>query len=144
MYTPLTLRIVSSQSFADPPINALLRIVVIAVGPILLNAVILIVLFLVSLIGGPLLASCCANHGSVMAGIAHVGSVVGMVGFFEFLVCVPNAKIETDELTLGCFLVGARAVVHQSRRARYYRNDRYSTLYLQNLDFCVPVPRIQA
>lgn len=32
-----------------------------------------------------MLAGCCGNFGSVMAGIAHLGSVVGMVVFFEFL-----------------------------------------------------------
>lgn len=32
-----------------------------------------------------MLGGCCGNFGSVMAGIAHLGSVVGMVAFFEFL-----------------------------------------------------------
>lgn len=32
-----------------------------------------------------MLAGCCGNFGSVMAGIAHLLSVVGMVAFFEFL-----------------------------------------------------------
>jgi 1,3-beta-glucan synthase len=47
--------------------------------------VLLITLFFVSLLAGPLLGNCCANFGSVMAGIAHLGSVVGMVAFFELL-----------------------------------------------------------
>lgn len=51
----------------------------------LLNAVILIVIFFTSLLAGPMLSGCCANFGSVMAGIAHVGSVVVMVGMFELL-----------------------------------------------------------
>jgi 1,3-beta-glucan synthase len=54
-------------------------------GPIVFNAVLLIALFLISLFAGPLLGGCCGNFGSVMAGIAHLGSVVGMVAFFEFL-----------------------------------------------------------
>lgn len=51
----------------------------------LLNTVILVTLFFTSLLAGPMLSGCCANFGSVMAGIAHVGSVVGMVAFFELL-----------------------------------------------------------
>lgn len=32
-----------------------------------------------------MLGGCCGNFGSVMSAIAHVGSVFGMVAFFEFL-----------------------------------------------------------
>lgn len=74
-----------SQSFQTPSINALLRIAIIALGPIVFNAVLLITLFVISLFAGPLLGGCCGNLGSVMAGIAHLGSVIGMVAFFEFL-----------------------------------------------------------
>lgn len=58
---------------------------IVAIGPILFNAVLLIVLFFTSLFLGPMLNGCCGNFGSVMAGIAHLGSVVGTVVFFEFL-----------------------------------------------------------
>jgi 1,3-beta-glucan synthase len=34
-----------------------------------------------------MLDTCCAKFGAVMASIAHFFAVVGMVGFFEFLVC---------------------------------------------------------
>lgn len=57
----------------------------ISLGPIVFNAVLLITIFFISLLAGPLLGNCCGNFGSVMAGVAHLGSVVGMVGFFEFL-----------------------------------------------------------
>ncbi|POY70727.1 hypothetical protein BMF94_6137 [Rhodotorula taiwanensis] len=79
----LTIAYLFVKSFANPSVNGLLRIVVIAFGPIVLNAAILIVLFFVSLFAGP----CCGGgkFGTVMAGIAHVGSVLGLVAFFEFL-----------------------------------------------------------
>lgn len=62
-----------------------MRIIVIALGPVVLNGAILIVTFFVSLCFGPMLNTSCTSFGSVMAGIAHVCSVVGMLGFFEFL-----------------------------------------------------------
>lgn len=74
------------KSFQVPAANGLLRIAVIAFGPILWNATLLLVLFFVSLFAGPLLAGCCARFGSIIAAVAHVGSVVGLVAFFEFLV----------------------------------------------------------
>ncbi|GAA6035088.1 hypothetical protein JCM8097_002178 [Rhodosporidiobolus ruineniae] len=72
------------KSFADPKIDALLRLAVIALGPIVFNIVLLLVLFFTSLFVGPMV-SASSRFGSVMAGIAHFGAVVGMVAFFEFL-----------------------------------------------------------
>ncbi|GAA5979391.1 hypothetical protein JCM10908_002906 [Rhodotorula pacifica] len=79
----LTVAYLFVKSFANPSVNGLLRIVVIAFGPIVFNFALLIVLFFVSLFAGP----CCGGgkFGTVMAGIAHVGSVLGLVAFFEFL-----------------------------------------------------------
>ena len=63
----------------DPPMGAITRIAIIALGPIVWNAAILLILFLVSMFVGPALNNCCAKFGSIMASIAHVLSVVGMV-----------------------------------------------------------------
>ncbi|BGO97177.1 1,3-beta-glucan synthase component GSC2 [Rhodotorula toruloides] len=79
----LTVAYLFVKSLADPQVDALLRIAVIALGPIVFNLVLLFVLFFVSLFAGPLCGG--GKFGSVMAGIAHIGSVVGMIGFFEFL-----------------------------------------------------------
>lgn len=73
------------KSIANPPINALLRLAIVSLGPIVWNAVVLLTLFFISLFAGPMLASCCGKFATVMAAIAHVLSVIGMVGFFEFL-----------------------------------------------------------
>lgn len=68
------------------PPSPLIRIAVISLGPIVWNAAILLVLFLVSLFLGPILDPMFPKFGSVIAFIAHFLGVVGMVGFFEFLV----------------------------------------------------------
>ena len=75
------------KSFSQPRVNGLLRILIIAFGPIVFNLVVLVTLFFTSLIFGPALSSCCNRFASVMAAIAHLLSVVGLVGFFEFLWC---------------------------------------------------------
>jgi 1,3-beta-glucan synthase len=66
--------------------SPLVRIAVISLGPIVWNAAVLLVLFLVSLLLGPMLDPVFPMFGSVMAFIAHTLGVVGMVGFIEFLV----------------------------------------------------------
>ncbi|KAI5480995.1 1,3-beta-glucan synthase, glycosyltransferase family 48 protein [Pseudohyphozyma bogoriensis] len=73
------------KSFASPSVDALLRIAIVSLGPIVFNAALLLVLFFVAVLAGPMMGGCCANFGSVIAAIAHVGSVVAMVAFFEFL-----------------------------------------------------------
>jgi 1,3-beta-glucan synthase len=68
------------------PFNGLARLAIVAIGPIAWNTALLIVLFFVSLFAGPMLGQCCNKFGSVMAAIAHLGAVVGVLGIFEFLV----------------------------------------------------------
>lgn len=66
--------------------SPLVRIAIVSLGPIVWNAAVLLTLFLVSLFLGPMLDSCCAKFGSVMAFVAHFLAALGMIGFFEFLV----------------------------------------------------------
>ena len=66
--------------------SPLVRIAIVSLGPIVWNAAVLLVQFLVSLFIGPMMESCCAKFGSIVAFIVHVFALVGMVGFFEFLV----------------------------------------------------------
>lgn len=68
------------------PASPFVRIAIISLGPIVWNAAILLVQFLVSLFLGPMLDSCCAKFGAVMATVVHFLALVGIVGFFEFLV----------------------------------------------------------
>lgn len=69
----------------QPP-SPLIRIAVISIGPIVWNAAVLIVQFLFSLFLGPMLDPTYPKFGATMAAIAHGLALVGMVGFFEFLV----------------------------------------------------------
>jgi 1,3-beta-glucan synthase len=79
------------KSFPDrngfQPPSPLIRIAVISVGPIVWNAGVLVVQFLISLFLGPMLDPTFPKFGSTMAFIAHALGLVGMIGFFEFLVC---------------------------------------------------------
>lgn len=69
----------------QPP-SPLIRIAIISLGPIVWNAAVLLLLFMVSLFLGPMLDPRFPMFGAVVASIAHILAVVGMVGFFEFLV----------------------------------------------------------
>ncbi|KAG1756796.1 glycosyltransferase family 48 protein [Suillus paluster] len=63
--------------------SALVRIAVVAIGPIVWNAAVLLSLFFVSLFLGPMFDKW-ARFASVMAAIAHFLALLGIVSFFEF------------------------------------------------------------
>ena len=67
--------------------SPLVRIAIVSLGPIVWNAAVLLILFFVSLFLGPMLDSVAPKFGSAIAFITHILALVGMVGFFEFLVC---------------------------------------------------------
>ncbi|KAF9238943.1 glycosyltransferase family 48 protein [Melanogaster broomeanus] len=67
------------------PPSPLIRIAVISLGPIVWNAAVLLVLFLVALFLGPMMDPTFPRFGSVMASLAHILGAIGMLGFFEFL-----------------------------------------------------------
>lgn len=75
------------KSFPDKDGNQhpspLIRIAVIAIGPVVWNAAILISFFFISLFLGPMMESW-AKFGSVMATVAHTLCLFGLVAFFEF------------------------------------------------------------
>ena len=78
------------KSFPDrngnQPPSPLIRIALISLGPIVWNAGVLVVQFLVSLFLGPMLDPTFPKFGSTMAFIAHALGLLGMIAFFEFLV----------------------------------------------------------
>lgn len=90
MAVMVTIAYMFVKSFPDEngnaPASPLVRIAVIALGPIVWNSVVLLTLFFVSLFLGPVMKNTCAKFGATIAFIAHMLSVVGMVAFFEFLV----------------------------------------------------------
>jgi len=79
------------KSFPDPLTgkigpSPLLRVGIISLGPVVWNAAVLVVLFIVSIVLGPMLNTCCSKFGSLMAVIAHTLSLIGLIAFVEFLV----------------------------------------------------------
>jgi 1,3-beta-glucan synthase len=68
----------------QPP-SPLIRIALIAVGPVVWNAAVLLTLFFVSLFLGPMMGGW-GKFGSVVAATAHFLALLGMVSFFEFFV----------------------------------------------------------
>lgn len=77
------------KSFPDPKTgkenpSPLIRIGIIALGPAVWNAAILLALFFISLFLGPMMAW--KKFASVMAALCHVLCLIGLVAFFEFFV----------------------------------------------------------
>lgn len=140
----LTIAYLFVKSFATPAVNGLLRIIVIAFGPVVLNAAILIVLFFTSLFAGP----CCGDgkFGTVMAGIAHVGSVIGLAAFFEFLWVLERWNV--SHAVLG--IIASVAYVSSTRVPSslpvltLLRRPQHPALRLQALDLDRYFPRVQA
>jgi 1,3-beta-glucan synthase len=89
------------KSFPDrdgnQPPSALIRIAVVSIGPIVWNATVLLVFFMISLFLGPMMSSW-ARFGSFVAAIAHFLALVGIIGFFEFFVRTLPHKHSCDLL----------------------------------------------
>jgi 1,3-beta-glucan synthase len=77
------------KSFVDEkkhqPPSPLLRILFIAIGPVAWNAVVLVTLFFISLLLGPMFEKW-EKFGSIVASIAHTFALFGIIAFFEFFV----------------------------------------------------------
>ncbi|KAK7014870.1 glycosyltransferase family 48 protein [Favolaschia claudopus] len=76
------------KSFPDPKTgkqnpSPLIRIGLVALGPMVWNATVLLTLFFISLFLGPMMESF-AKFGAVMAALAHGLALLGIVAFFEF------------------------------------------------------------
>ncbi|CAE7199079.1 unnamed protein product, partial [Rhizoctonia solani] len=67
------------------PPSPLIRLAVVALGPIVWNAAILLVTFFISLTFGLMLHQYCPRFGAAMAVVVHLLAVVGLTAFFEFL-----------------------------------------------------------
>lgn len=65
--------------------HSLIRIGIIALAPLAVNAGVLAAMFGMACCMGPLLSMCCKKFGSVLAAIAHGFAVVMMLIFFEVL-----------------------------------------------------------
>lgn len=88
------------------PTNTLLRILVFAFGPIVLNMVILLVLFVISAVVGPFLSICLPSFPSLISGIAHTFAVMNHIVFFELLWFAQNWDFKNTVLGMCvCILI---------------------------------------
>jgi len=101
------------KSFPDEngnqPPSPLIRITLVAVGPVVWNATVLIVLFFISLLLGPIFSKW-QKFGSYMAAFAHFSALVGIVAFFEFFVSTSitcaRASVLNCDVTSGSWNFG--------------------------------------
>lgn len=77
----------NSQSGVDSPedVNLFIRLIIVTIFPILLNTIVLIIIFPLSLFAGPILSICCTKIPSVLAAIAHFSSVIIHIITFEII-----------------------------------------------------------
>jgi 1,3-beta-glucan synthase len=96
------------KSFPDrdgnQPPSPLVRIAVVSIGPIVWNATVLLAFFMISLFLGPMMSSW-AKFGSVIAAIAHLFALVGIIGFFEFF--VRTLRVGIDAIYLSLYFSGS-------------------------------------
>ncbi|KAI0356840.1 1,3-beta-glucan synthase [Trametes cingulata] len=102
------------KSFPDKdgkqPASPLIRIAVVAIGPIVWNAAILLVLFMFSLFLGPMLDTPFPKFGSVMAFLGHSLGVIGMIAFFEFFWFLELWNVAHAVLGLNAIIFIQRAI----------------------------------
>jgi 1,3-beta-glucan synthase len=65
--------------------NSLMRVGIVALAPIAINAGALAVMFAMACFMGPVLSMCCKKFGSVLAAVAHGVAVVMLLVFFEVM-----------------------------------------------------------
>lgn len=66
-------------------VEPLIRLAVVAVGPVAWNAIVLLVLFFVSVVLGPMMNGCCVRFPAVIATIAHGLALFGTTLYCVFL-----------------------------------------------------------
>ncbi|KAF7550323.1 hypothetical protein G7Z17_g5807 [Cylindrodendrum hubeiense] len=76
------------------PTDSLIRVLVVAVAPMAINMATLAAVFGMSCCMGPLLGLCCAKFGRVLAGVAHVMSIVSLVVSFEAMYLLENFNFQ--------------------------------------------------
>ncbi|KAG8899879.1 1,3-beta-D-glucan synthase [Tulasnella sp. 403] len=114
------------------PPSPLVRILVIAIGPVVWNTVILLLQFIVSAILGPALGSCCPRFGAWMAGFCHFAAVLGLVAFVEFLWYLERWNGQRTVLGVVALVFIQRAinkVVVSTLLSREFKNDETNRVW---------------
>lgn len=78
---------INAQTGVENPTatNSLIRVALVAFGPVAINAGLLLGLFAMACCMGPLLSMCCKKFGAVLAAIAHAVAVIMLLAFFEVM-----------------------------------------------------------
>ncbi|KAJ2959570.1 hypothetical protein NQZ79_g5040 [Umbelopsis isabellina] len=102
---------VRSFNLFDPTLpnqgqSGLVRVAIMALGPIVCNIAGLLVVFLISIIFGSFVNSFFTRFGAYMAAIAHGWAVLNLIGFFEFFMYLELWKLHN--VLLG--MIAAMAV----------------------------------
>lgn len=84
------------------PTHSLVRVLVVAVGPIAINAGVLGAMFGMACCMGPIFSMCCKKFGSVLAAIAHAIAVIMMIVFFEVMMVLQNFNFTRALLGMIC------------------------------------------
>ncbi|KAJ8489645.1 hypothetical protein ONZ45_g13510 [Pleurotus djamor] len=90
--------------------SPLIRIIVVAIGPLAWNAAILLIFFLISICLGPLLESSLPRFGSAIAFIVHTLGTIGLIAFFEFFWFLERWKTSNAVLGLISIIAIQRAL----------------------------------
>ncbi|KAG0688654.1 hypothetical protein C6P40_000692, partial [Pichia californica] len=78
---------INSQTGVEDPhdVSLIVRLIVVTFTPMVLNAIVLIVGFLLSICAASILSLCCTKIPSVMAAISHMCGVLIHIGVFEMI-----------------------------------------------------------
>lgn len=95
----------SNLKLAKPePTNSLMRIGIVAFGPVAVNAGVLAALFGMACCMGPVFGMCCKKFGAVLAAIAHAIAVITLLAFFEVMMLLEGLSFSKACLGMICVI----------------------------------------
>lgn len=122
----------NSQSGVENPeeVNLLIRLVIVTICPIVLNTIVLIIVFPLSLFAGPILSLCCTKIPSVLAAISHLFAVFIHIITFEMIWVLEGFNFSrtlilfTSSIFLQRCLIQACKLFFLSREMKEDRSNR--------------------
>lgn len=84
------------------PTSSLVRIGIVAFGPVAINAGVLAALFGMACCMGPVFGMCCKKFGAVLAAIAHAIAVIMLLAFFEVMMLLEGLSFAKACLGMIC------------------------------------------
>lgn len=112
------------------PTNSVLRIAVVTFGPIVINFVLLLVIFFVSILVGPIFTFFCKKLPSFLAAFAHSLAVINHVFFFELLWLLQGWDFANTILgftlatLIQCWFLQMTTIIFVSKEFRHDRSNR--------------------